>query len=275
MAKVSKEARDRYNEKIREYKNILEDFKLQDSQLEKMIANADSAVSYKRLSLADVNLNMVSYYVMMNGLSLELLDVKNENFLNDARKTCYRVVIEMEKIVSDYIDVPFSDYEDRLEELADYDETSRYRLIQKIGFAIDSVIDGFGKNSKWRWSFVELQGRYAVVAKNIINMKKLKENLDPRAEHYETVNAHLKLVKQLLSQSADDYRKKYELSTSRIDDFQRGINFLAALRRIEMSMGNPGESEQLKKKIDIWKNKMNQDDKRSQVKKQEKKAGRK
>ncbi len=271
MAKVSKEARERYNEKIKEYKNILEEFQLQDSQVEKMIETSESGISYKRMSLIDTNLNMVSYYVLMNQLSLELLDVKNENFLNDARKTCYRVVIEMEKIVSDYIDSPYSDYEERLAELEDYDEKSRYRLIQKIGFAIDSVIDGFGPNSKWRWSFVELQGRYATVAKNIINMKKLKENLDPRAEHYETVHAHLQLVKQLLGQSADDYRKKYELSTSRLDDFQRGINYLAALRRIEMALGNPGEAEQLKKKIDIWKNKMNQDDKRTQSQKKTKK----
>ena len=51
----------------------------------------------------------------MNSLSLSFLGVKNEAFLNEARKCIYKALIYLEEIVSPIIDAPFSDYEQGLE----------------------------------------------------------------------------------------------------------------------------------------------------------------
>ena len=110
-------------------------------------------------------------------------------------------------------------------------------------FQFSSVKDAFGENTKWKWSFVELEGRFAVVAKNLMDLKTLMAGMDPRAEFYQERLAHLKLVKRLLQQSADGYREKYELSTSRIDDFKLAINYLGSLRRFNALVGEPGRGQ--------------------------------
>ena len=150
------------------------------------------------------------------------------------------------------MDVPFSEYEERLAEISMLDARRRYALIRKMGLALQLLKDAYGDNTKWKWSFVELEGRFAAAAKNIIDLKSAVSNTDPRSPDYEPTVYHLRLIKKLLVQAADRYREKYELSTNRIDDFKMGINFLNALKRIHNILGDRNESEQIKKKVDIW-----------------------
>jgi hypothetical protein len=142
-------------------------------------------------------------------------------------------------------------------------DADRSAYLRKLGFSIDSVAEGYGANTKWKWSFVELEGRYAVVAKNLLNLKTFLAQQDPRVEGYSARQAHMTLVRRLLQQSADRYREKYELSTQRLDDIKQAIQFLSALRRLAALLGEVEEAEVIKRKIDIWKAKM-EDDQRKQ-----------
>jgi hypothetical protein len=169
----------------------------------------------------------------------------------------------MEEIVSSHVDAPFSDYEAGVESLRELPDAVKFGYLRKLGFAIDSVVEGFGTNSKWKWSFVELEGRYAVVAKNLLNLKTFLVQFDPRVEGYSERLAHVNLAKRLLQQSADRYREKYELSTLRLDDIKQSILFLSALRRLHVLLAEAEEAEVVKKKIEIWKAKM-EDDQRKQ-----------
>jgi hypothetical protein len=117
---------------------------------------------------------------------------------------------------------------------------------------------------------VELEGRFATITKNIFDLKNAVANTDPRSPSYEPTVYHLRLIKKLLMQAADRYREKYELSTNRIDDFKQGINFLSALRRIHVLMGDRDEAETVKKKYEIWSAKLEAD-----IKKSDEKAARK
>jgi hypothetical protein len=163
--------------------------------------------------------------------------------------------------VSNYIDVPFSDYSDLLEEIDGYEDDKRYHLVRKIGFTIQAVEEAFGANSKWRWSFVELEGRFAAVAKNLINFKTFIAQMDPSVDGYAARMGQMELVQSMLHQAADRYREKYELSTLRIDDFKRAIAFLAALKRIHTLFGEVEKSEEVKRKMEVWKSKMESDEK--------------
>jgi hypothetical protein len=284
MEKISSEAKKRYAERVKEYKERIDEIIDKNKQLELRIAKTSKSqgltsgqyrgnqfrdlealkeVNSTRFELADQYLNIVSYYNLMNALSLSLLGIKNESFLNDGRKSCYRSIIYMEEIVSPYIDAAFSDYQQGVESLEGFDDESKYRLLCKLGFSIDSVIEGFGSGTKWKWSFVELQGRYAVIAKNLLNLKTFIMQLDPRVEGYSERLAHVQLVKKLLQQSADRYREKYELSTMRLDDIKKAILFLAAMKRLHALLGEVEEAEVVKKKMEIWKTKM-EDDQRKQ-----------
>lgn len=275
MGKISAEAKRRYFERVKEYKSVIDNILREEAAAVRELGEDEQGADLRRLSLADKSLDLVSYHILMNSLSVTLLGVKSEAFLNDARKRCYKSIIYLEEAVTPYIDVPFSDYEEHLGRIADCDDEERYRLVRKLGFSIQAVTDEFGENSKWKWSFVELEGRYATVAKNLLNLKTLVSGMDPRVPGYATRVAHLNLAKRLLQQAADRYRQKYELSTLRVDDFKLAIGYLSALRRLHMVMGESEDSDALRKKIEIWKAKMETDSRKREAGSREERAQKK
>ena len=115
MAKVSEEAKRKYSEKIKVYKKLIEDHLQKEKQILQILKNDDTGSGFKKLMLVNDTLDIVSYYVLMNELSLVLLGIKNENFLNDGRKACFKALIYLEEVFTDYLDVPFSEYEESLE----------------------------------------------------------------------------------------------------------------------------------------------------------------
>ena len=264
MAKISSDDRRVYLEKSSSYKEAAEGYLLREKSILSVMDKDANGAAYKRLNLADEMLNLASNYVVMNGISVVMLGVKNEEALNEARKALYKCVIYLEEVVTGLVDVPYSDYEEKLAEIASFDSLKRYALIRKLGFAIRLVEDAYGDNTKWKWSFVELEARFAAVAKNIFDLKNAVANLDPRAADYEVCVYHLRTMKKLLMQAADRYREKYELSTNRFDDFKQAIGFLNALRRIHVLVGDREEAETVKKKAEIWSAKLETDQKKKE-----------
>jgi hypothetical protein len=265
MAKISLAARKKYAETIKEYKKVVNDILDREKKIKAAIAQDDKGANYKKLALADENLNIVSYLLLMNSLSVSLLGVKNEGFLNDARKCIYKSIINLEEIVSAYIDAPFSELDERLATIENFDDVSRYQLVRKMGYTIFAVEDAFGKSSKWKWSFVELEARYTTVLKNLVNFKTLISKLNPNVAGYDERRAHLDLILEMLRLTSTRYREKYELSTLRIDDIKAGIWYLHALRRIQILLGEKEEVEVTKRKIDVWTQKMEADLKKKEA----------
>ncbi len=262
MGKISAVAKQRYSDKVKKYKAEIEQMLVRERSIASTIREEAEDSGFKRLGLAEERLNLASRYLLLNRVSVALLGVRGEAFLNDARKSCYQSVIFLEDTVTDLIDAGYSEYSEKLESIESVPDDARYRLVRKLGFTIEAVEQSFGDNSKWKWSFVELEGRFAAVAKNLLNMKTLVAGMDPRSEHYEERLAHLALVKRLLQRAADRYRERYELSTLRLDDFKLAIAHLAALRRMHLLLGETEPAETVKKRIEVWKQKMESDDKR-------------
>ncbi|MGA2481082.1 MAG: hypothetical protein ABSG63_20250 [Spirochaetia bacterium] len=264
MKKPSDEARRRYAEYSKDYKNAIEAIMEKEKKLKEVIAKGGTGVSYQKIVLAEDNLDVVANLLLMSSLSMSFLGVKNEAYLNDARKCIYKAIIYLEEIVTGLVDAPFSDYEAGLETISAVTDEARYNLVRKMGFTIDALEEGFGENSKWKWSFVELEGRFAAVAKNLLNLKTFVGAMDPRSEGYSARLAHLGVCKELLQQAADRYREKYELSTMRIDDIKAGINFLSAVRRLHSVLGESDQADVVKKKAEIWRTKMENDLKKAE-----------
>lgn len=268
MAKITEGARQRYAEQVAYYQQQIDALLIREKNMLVMLEKDSTGASYKKLMLADEMLFLVTLYLAKHSLSVAVLSVKNEDALNEARKTLYKTVIYLEDVVSNFVDVPYSDYEDKIDEIKNLPQSKRYYLIRKIGLAIRMVVDAYGDNTKWRWTFVELEARFATVAKNILDLKTAsKDGLDPRSPDYDDTIYHLRLVKKLLALSADRYREKYELSTGRIDDFRLGINYLLALRRIHLILNERTEAEECKRKAEIWKEKMEKDHKKNEAQK--------
>ena len=264
MAKVSNEDRHQYFERIKPYKATIQSLLKREAMVAQIIKKDPKSAAFKRLTLADEMISLASNYIIQSGVSLSMLKLRSEEALNDGRKSLYKAVIYLEEVVSPMVDAPYSDYEEKLAEIAPVDAAKRYSLIRRVGLAIQLLEAAYGDNTKWRWAFVELEGRYAAVAKNIIDLKAAVANTDPRSPDYEPTMYHLRLMKKLLSQAADRYREKYELSTNRIDDFKMGIHFLNALKRIHILLGDRSEAETVKKKAEIWSAKLEVDMKKQE-----------
>ncbi|OQY40060.1 MAG: hypothetical protein B6229_02620 [Spirochaetaceae bacterium 4572_7] len=260
MAKVSKEAKQLYSEKISEYKRSLEETTKKIDQMKLILKSDNSGAAYKRLLISDETMKLVSLYDIMNRLSLELLGIKNEFFINEARKACYESLILLEAVFSDSMNAPFSDYQDKLEEVATYPVESKYSLLKKLGFSINMVKDAFGENSKWKMSFIDLEGRHAILSHNSINFKNIVKELDPRQRDLFAMHINfLDMTIRALNDSANNYRLKYELTTFKIDDFKKAILLLATLRRLYSYIGKKKELTVVHKKIEVWKSKLESD----------------
>jgi hypothetical protein len=264
MAKTTDNDRQAYQEKVNCYvmmtKALLKTEKdiLLDSR-----KNSQEA-PLRKLDLVDEMLNLASNYIAINGVSQVVLRTKNEEALNDARKSIYKAVIYLEEVVSNFVDAPFSDYEGKLAAIGEFDANQRYQLIRKMGLAVDLLEQAYGDNSKWRWTFVEIEGRFATVAKNIIDLRNVIVNSGPESPYYESTVYHTRLIKKLLAQSADRYREKYELSTGQMLDFKTGISFLGALKRLHIILAESEEAEAIKKKLQIWTHKLDTDTKKQE-----------
>ena len=242
-----------HEEKTKEYDEVINAILVREEHILGLLKKDETGASYKRLVLVDEMIFLVTAYLAKYKVSIQYLGGKNETILNEARKTLYKVIIYLEEIVTNYIDASYSEYEKNVETIASITQKQRYYLVRKIGFVIWMVVEAYGSNTKWKWSFAEIMGRYATVAKNIVDLKfASKVALDPRDENYDDVIYHLRLVKTLLESSAEEYRKKYEIATNNIEDVKTATKYLSALRRIHVILGEDKDAENVKTKLKIW-----------------------
>lgn len=255
-----KSEKDVYKEKIHAYQAEINHILKQESAMAGLTAKDPEGIVYKKIILVDELIYVVTLYLAQYTIAVSFLGKKSETLLNEARKAIYKVIINLEEIVSNFIDAPFSDYAEKVHKIEHVPQKQRYYLIRKLGLVIDLVIRAYGDNTKWKWSFVEIQGRYATVAKNILDLKDSAEiGFDPHSPDYEMTMLHLKLVKKLLLQAADQYRLRYETATSSIEDFRTAIQYLSATRRMHILLNERNAAEEVKRQIDIWTDKMEKD----------------
>ncbi|MCR5723728.1 MAG: hypothetical protein K6G80_01425 [Treponema sp.] len=262
MAKVSEARRQEFQERSDPYQKQINESLKKEKEIIATLSRDNASVAYKKIMLCELMISVATTYIAMNNLSVELLDVKNNDMLNEARKILYKAIIYLEEIVTPSIDVQYSEIEEKVLQLEKMPFNDRYTLIRKLGLAIRLLTDAYGDNTKWRWAFVELQGRFVTVAKNLVDWKKAcKDYLDTQSADYDNTVYYIRRIKKLLDQSGSQYRDRYELSTHRLDDIRIAINYVVAERRICMLTGEKDTAEELKKKALVWREKMEHDKK--------------
>jgi hypothetical protein len=248
-----------YLERCSIYQSSIDTILAWEAKILSEMSQVPSEIALTKLNLIDKLIDLTSYYIVGSKISLAMLETRNEDMLNNGRKAIIKAITYMEDIVSPYLDAPVSDYQERLDLIEQINAKQRCLLIRKMGIAIELLVNAYGDNTKWRWSFVDIEGRAAIVTKNFFDMKNAVVNLDLRSPFYEFTVCHLQFSKKLLAKIADRYREKYELSGSVPDDLKQGINFLNALRRIHILLGESDAAELAKKKADVWAAKLDAD----------------
>jgi hypothetical protein len=252
MPKAHDDAQKYYAEKTRNYETKIKDYLKREETVLAECRKAPDTAAVKLFSLSNDMLNLTSNYLAINGISAAVLTARNEEALNEARKTLYKAVIYIENVVTGKIHAPFSEYEENLNELSTITEEARYLLMRKLGLTIDLLKNAYGDNTKWKWSFVDIEGRFAAITKNLFDLKNVIANTRPDKHGYETHVRHLQLIKKLLSQTADRYNQRYQLSTKRPEDLRAAVNLLAALKYIHSILGEREAMETVQKKHENW-----------------------
>ena len=257
---ISQESRNEFAQTVEPIKKKISESLEKEKGMTLLMRTDNAGIEYKKIILSEEMIYVASLYMSINNVSLEILETKNNDALNDARKSIYKAIIYLEDIVSNIVDCPYSELTPKLENIVNTPIEKRFYLIRKLGLAIQLLVDAFGDNSKWKASFVELRGRFAVVAKNFIDMQKaLKDYYDPRSPDYDNTVLYMRLICKLLDKSAMEYRDRYETATRRIDDMSLAIKLLNARRRIALLLHDSNGAEEIKKKAVVWKSKMEAD----------------
>ena len=263
MSRVKTENRELCEIKCEPYKNMIKEALEREKGVLASIEKSPAGAAYKKLNLCDEMIGCATYYIQINNLTVELVNTKDNDALNNARKMLYKAIIYLEEIVSNTVDALQSDMEEKLASISEAPVDKRFNLIRKLGLAISLLIDAFGDNSKWKESFVELQGRFATVAKNLLDLKQAsKDYFDPNSPNYDNSVLYIRLIRKLYDQSATAYRDRYELATHRIDDMRMAILFLSGGRRVAIALGESEDAEEIKKKAGVWKQKVEADQKK-------------
>lgn len=264
MAKISEAAKaecERMQDRYKQYLTITEE---NINKLEKELKTIENNLeaSEKKIDIAILYIKAASYMCAMSHIAIKYIDYRSETLLNDSRRLLNKAIVNLEETFGNYIDDSLSLNEEIQEYMKDkLKDEWRYTFICSFGYVIDYLKYCYGETSKWRLNFIEIEARFSIIAKNIINYKTYIRDLSPEIDGYAYRLKLMNLVKKLLSSAADEYRTKYELSEKNTEDMRLALNITSALRRIYVYLGEVEEANEQKKIYDLWKKKSESDNK--------------
>jgi len=252
----NKKNKEKYNEEITFLKKKLDDINQKIKDLE---AKKGEGENLNKIKVSSHYIDLVSVYCAMTDLSQNLLGFKNVSFLDKGRKSLYKALIILENLVSNVIDISLGENFELLKNLNAINDEERLKYIKKIGYTISLLEDRYGEGSKWKWSFVEIEGRYAVVAKNLFDFRSYQRKNNPSIKGFNERYDNLLLIKDLLAKASKRYREKYELTNQSTEDMKKAIEYLRALKRINILCNEHNEVQNVSKRIDLWSQKFESD----------------
>ena len=129
MSKISEEARLHFNESILPYKEKASAILAKEKTMLNGMHEGDVDFEQKKILLCEDMIYVSSLYIAQNTLSLKLMEVKNNDALNDARKMLYKAIIYLEEIVTSIIDCPYSELAEYHNNISNVNIVKRYLVI--------------------------------------------------------------------------------------------------------------------------------------------------
>jgi hypothetical protein len=270
MATVSKAEKAAYNDEIKDIKREVEQIKKSINEALAKRKKHPAIANYYNLELASHEMDAIENFIKMNDLSMEMLNLRNTTFLENARKEFYKVLQYLEDVVGKQVDRSLRENDEYLATIKEVNPVQILNFIQRMHRILADLIRKFGQDTKWKWSFVEWQARAAVITKNITSFSDVAKYRDPRTEFFYVRRDLMQLCKDSLTEAAKQFRTKYEMAGKARDDLKSSISYLAALRKIHVLFGEDSEATKLKNIIDAAKMALDADDKAKDKDKKEK-----
>lgn len=269
---LSKAEKAAYNDEIKDIKRDVELVKKSISEANTKKKKYPNIKGYLNLEIASREMDVIDDYMKMNDLSVEMLGIKNNSLLESAKKEFYNLIQNMEEIVGRDIDRSLRENDDYLATINRVNQAHILNLVHRMHRVLNELKNKFGTDSKWKWLFVEIQARVAVITKNITNFSEVAKFRDPRSEFFYERRDLMQLCKDSLTEAARQFRTKYEMAGKARDDLKKSMAYLSALRKIHVLFGEDAEAGKLKNIIDAAKIVLEEGDKAAKSKNNKEKA---
>jgi len=242
-----------YNERIGSHKTAISEHEKEMSAFKKAMTTNKKLKPFFHLGNIAEQLQVVKLQIEMNEISEQMMQVKNNSFLDNARKNLYKIFADLDAVVKGDIDEPIDFNRDDLDKIAPFTPKQRLNLYRHIRRSIDSLIQSYGTNTKWIWSFPELYAKSSNLGKNLIDFREVQSKRDPREEFFYDRKEMVKLISDDLMDASNRYRDKYEISTKASSDLVMAIKLLDGLRRVAIAVKDDAVAAKAKTGIDSYK----------------------
>jgi hypothetical protein len=241
---------------MKQYQQVMDESARKEERLEQQIAAKALAPESAALMICGELVGRSSILLGINRLSQALLGTRYLSALDDVRKFLNKTLGHLESVVTSQIDVPYSEYEEFLDKITGFPVGKRLLLVQQFGLVMDQLADEVGEDPKRRWAMVDIGGRFAVTAKNLLDMRSaLPVFLSMDGAEYPAVAAYFRLIKALLRRAVDQYRTRYNvLEHTSDDDIRCAITCLAVLIRICNWTKDMEDMEDMRRNLSLWEN---------------------
>lgn len=254
-----------YNERIGQQKLQIAEYEKELAAYKKAMLSNKKLKPFFHLGNVAQLLQIVNLQMEMNEISEQMMQLKNNSFLDNARKNLYKIFSDLDAVVRGDIDEPLDFNREELDKIAPFTPRQRLNLYRHIRRAIDKLVQAYGPNTKWLWSFPELYAKSANLGKNLIDFREVQSKRDPREEFYYDRKEMVRMIIDDLLDASNRYRDKFEISTKATGDMIMAIKLLEAMRRVAVAVKDDAMAAKAKAGIETYKA-------RIEAEKEEKKA---
>ena len=220
-SKTRQKQRKLFEQKSKVYKDKIEELK-KEINTTRLDMNKNKRLSpYLTLKSAMLSIAYANTYLLMSNLSERVQNVKNNSYLDQARKQISGCLNDLTRIFGEKIDAPLTENQKLLEKIQDIKLDYKLRFIKEMHTVIRSIKENLGMKSKLRWSFPDMHYRHLTFAKNWYDFKLHQSTLDPRNENFRVMREYVEWLMAEAKDTAQEFRSRYELSTHRIDDLYK------------------------------------------------------
>lgn len=246
---VTKEQKTLFNERVKAYKQGLDDIKKEVAMVKGFTKNA-ALQPYAQIRIAIESLKSAGIYAQMSRLSYRILRIRKDEVLADAKKEIFNALTDLLKIVGAEADESLTENKDRLPRIQAMNPRQKLELLRSFRTVTDYVQEAMGPSHKMRWSFPELHYKIAVLGKNIMDFREYEKSKDPMEEFYQDRRALLQFIIEQCLFAAQEYRSKHELSTREVADLQMIRKMFELVKKIHTMTGNRTELERITTSLD-------------------------
>ncbi|PJZ70077.1 hypothetical protein CH373_09795 [Leptospira perolatii] len=241
---LTKEQKQEFQEKLVDFRNFLEDLKKETNLLKSQSRKEPKMEPYFNIALSVNSIKNINTCLLINEISVSILDLKSDTYLNQGRKEIYSAISYMEKVVGVDYESGLAENKDLLLKIQEFNPIQRLNFVKGLRLSTNNTIEAFGANSKWKWSFPEIHFKIAILSKNLFDFRAFEKERDLENPYFYPRQEHYNLVLELCNHAAQEYRAKFDLSTQDASDLKKSIVLLEVNRKI---LQTTGETEDLGK----------------------------